>query len=417
MIAANKNLLQATLTQGVLGIQTNLVDLYTNNLLALATQASLIAGFSFSAVVLTTTTDNLQNFALSYFYYSCFTVSFISALFVLSQSTIVVNFGPTMALKGNSQDAVKIAAIQMRKQLEVIYTASVLSITSLFVGACLITWVIYPFGVAVITSFLYVAGMYFIYKHGSTVYYMFVAAEGDIFNSNGTTQAKEKDDSKQGGFLYNLVGKKDNDSSANASDSNSIALRNNDALIEGIRFRSRGTLWKRLPIEEGGTFFQCYANLEKGKLDFYRSKEDYSENNNPINKKAIKLWEVECETDPRKFSKKVTALGNLAKSALVGSEDFTISDLMKYQKKYDLKYASKNFKFALIPKVSSELVVSEVHEFLAQDEESFIAWTSAFNTVINAYKAIANAPSVEDTMRTGIADVETVVQAANNNEK
>lgn len=414
MIAANKNLLQATLTQGVLGIQTNLVDLYTNNLLALATQASLIAGFSFSAVVLTTTTDHLQQYALSYFYYSCFTVSFISALFVLSQSTIVVNFGPTMALKGNSQDAVKIAAIQMRKQLEVIYTASVMSISSLFVGACLITWVIYPLGVAVITSFLYVAGMYYIYKHGSSAYYLFVAAEGDIFNTNGGNKDK---DEKQGGFLYSLVGKKDADNNTNNAEANAAAISNNEKLIEGIRFRSRGTLWKRLPIEEGGTFFQCYANLEKGKLDFYRSKEDYSELNDPINKKAIKLWEVECETDPRKFSKKVTALGNLAKSALVGSEDFTISDLMKYQKKYDLKFASKNYKFALIPKVSSELIVSEVHEFLAQDEESFIAWTSAFNTVINAYKAIANAPSVEDTMRTGIADVETVVQAANNNDK
>ena len=251
---------------------------------------------------------------------------------------------------------------------------------------------------------------------------MFVAAEGDIFAQNGQKKEEKKE---EGGFLYNLVkgsnGSTNSESSPTNSNSNSnqvaSAAANNDALIEGIRFRSRGILWKRLPIEEGGTYYQCFAVLEKGKLDFYRSNDDYRENNNPINKKALKLWELDCETDSRKFSKKVTAVGNVVKSALVGSEDFTVGDLLKYQKKYDLKYASKHFKFALIPKVSSELVVSEIHEFMAHDEDSFNAWTSAFSTVINAYKAIANSPSVEDTMRTGVADVETVVQAANNNEK
>ena len=50
MIAANKRLLKATLTEGVLGIQINLIQLYQANLSAVATQAALIAGFSFSAI-------------------------------------------------------------------------------------------------------------------------------------------------------------------------------------------------------------------------------------------------------------------------------------------------------------------------------------------------------------------------------
>ncbi len=73
---------------------------------------------------------------------------------------------------------------------------------------------------------------------------------------------------------------------------------------------------------------------------------------------------------------------NVFKSALVGSEDFTLTDLVKYQKKYDLKYAAANYKFALVPKVASELMVSEVNEFLAHDEKSFNAWISALTTVI-----------------------------------
>ena len=51
MIAANKNLLKANLTQGVLGIQTNLISLYASNLSAIATQSALIGGFAFTAVI------------------------------------------------------------------------------------------------------------------------------------------------------------------------------------------------------------------------------------------------------------------------------------------------------------------------------------------------------------------------------
>jgi len=59
MIAANKRFLKANLTQGVLGIQTNLINLYSSNLSAIATQAALIAGFSFTAVIIV---PNVQYF-------------------------------------------------------------------------------------------------------------------------------------------------------------------------------------------------------------------------------------------------------------------------------------------------------------------------------------------------------------------
>mmetsp|Transcript_17971 Transcript_17971/g.39849 ORF Transcript_17971/g.39849 Transcript_17971/m.39849 type:complete len:140 (+) Transcript_17971:196-615(+) len=110
MIAANKRFLKANLTQGVLGIQTNLINLYSNNLSAIATQAALIGGFSFTAVILETNTGSVWREALSYFYYVCFTVCLVAALFVLSQATVVVMFGPTMALKGSTDEAVKFAA-------------------------------------------------------------------------------------------------------------------------------------------------------------------------------------------------------------------------------------------------------------------------------------------------------------------
>lgn len=64
----------------------------------------------------------------------------------------------------------------------------------------------------------------------------------------------------------------------------------------------------------------------------------------------MKLWQLDIELDPRKFEKKVTAVRNVLKSALVGNEDFAMGDLLSSE--YDLKYAAKNFKFALVPKVT-----------------------------------------------------------------
>ena len=49
MIAANKRLLKATLTEGVLEIQSRLIDLYTENLSAMGVLGALIGGFAFAA--------------------------------------------------------------------------------------------------------------------------------------------------------------------------------------------------------------------------------------------------------------------------------------------------------------------------------------------------------------------------------
>jgi hypothetical protein len=96
----------------------------------------------------------------------------------------------------------------------------------------------------------------------------------------------------------------------------------------------------------------------------------------------------------------------------MGNEDFAMSDLLTSE--YDLQYASRNFKFGLVPKVASELVSTTVHEFLAHDEKAYRLWTESLGTVVKAFDEIASNPSLEHTIRVGTADVELVVQAANN---
>ena len=165
----------------MLGIQTNLITLYSNNLSAIATQAALIGGFSFTAVLLSADVDGPTKLVLAYFYYSCFTICLVTALFVLSQAMIVGMFGPTMALKGSTDEAVKMAADKMMSQQYIILKAALIAITALFSGACLLTWAKYPKGIAAITTFIYLFTYYCLVKLGMDAYLTFVPNEGASF--------------------------------------------------------------------------------------------------------------------------------------------------------------------------------------------------------------------------------------------
>jgi hypothetical protein len=58
-------------------------------------------------------------------------------------------------------------------------------------------------------------------------------------------------------------------------------------------------LWLRQTLSKGGELQQCYAVLEKGKLDIYRSEEHFINHENPINKQPFQLWKYALELDPR----------------------------------------------------------------------------------------------------------------------
>lgn len=398
MIEANKRYLKANLTQGVLGIQTNLINLYSNNLSAVATQAALIGGFSFTAVSVTYDASGTTQLALGYFYYVCFTVCLVSALFILSQATIVVMFGPTMALKGATDEAVKFAAGHMMNQQLIILRAASIAISSLFLAACILSWANYPVGVATITTVVYIVAYYYLVKMGYEAYRTFVPKDDGAFLEPLLEMA--------GLYQGNAGGGND------SKNDESVALAEKLAQAqEATKLKVKAFIWKRQSIEDGGLFVKYYGVLEKGRLDLYYKEKDYRENLDPVNAKPIKLWQFNLEVDHRKYSKNVTSLTTAMKSAVMGNEDFAMSDLLTSE--FDLQFASRNFKFGLVPKVSSELMSSVVHEFLAHDEKTYKLWTSSLAQVVAAYDEIAAIPSVEQTIKIGSADVEMVVQAAN----
>lgn len=197
MIEANKKLIKANLTQGVTGVQYNLINLYQSNLIAISTQATLIGGFAFTAV----SNVNLvtENIALEYCFFSFFTLCLVTALIVLSQGTIVVMFGPALALKGADQASVKIAAEYMRNEHFFVLIIGLVSISSLFIGSCILSWAIYKQSVAVVTTIIYTISYVFLIRHGVRAYKLFVpeddvTLENDNNNPGAGGKGKNKED-------------------------------------------------------------------------------------------------------------------------------------------------------------------------------------------------------------------------------
>ena len=375
MINANKRLLKATLTQGVLQIQTNLIQLYSDNLSAIGTQAALIAGFAFSATTASYASDGSDGGdCLSYLYFFFYTICFVCALMVLSQATIVTMFGPSKALKGDSTDAVQMSGDEMRKQQYLVLVGGFFSITALFIGSCIQAWNSLPGLLALTCTFVYLGGYLVLVYAGQGAYEAF-RLKRDITTPIGY----DPDDG--------------------------VEDVNTD-----MKLKVKGFIWKREPLEHGGLFIKRFAVLEKGCIDFYRKESDFSAFENPVNRDPVKLWQYTLEEDPRKFSKSVTSIQNTFKSAVMGNDDFSMSDLMSSE--YDLAYAAKHFKFALIPKISSELATVEIIEFLAHNEQTHKQWVQNLRRVIDAYNNVGRL-TIEQTMRTGATAVETAVRAAN----
>lgn len=99
-----------------------------------------------------------------------------------------------------------------------------------------------------------------------------------------------------------------------------------------------------------------------------------------------------------------------------GGRDFALADLMASST--DLVFAAKYYRFALMPKLTSELETAEPVELLGDCEVAFQGWVHALRTVISGCEEAeefglsqGGAVTVEETLKD--YNVATVVKAAN----
>jgi hypothetical protein len=187
MIAGDKNKLKASLTQGVLQIQGLLIELYGSNLNTLASQSALLAAFSFTGYTEATVNRTKLNDVLAYPFYFINAITVVVSLFIVSQATLVSIFGPTLALNGNSAEAVQTAVNHMEEQQYFILKLACVSVTTLFIGCTLLSWTRMHYGPATIVTAVFITVYYNIIKHGRNSYETFRhRSKANSGNNSGT---------------------------------------------------------------------------------------------------------------------------------------------------------------------------------------------------------------------------------------
>jgi hypothetical protein len=320
---------------------------------------------------------------LAYAKHIAYTICLCSALIIVTQTTIVTMFGPSKALKGETSLSVKEASENMRQQQWYILYMGMVCIICIFFGVAVENFMNeHPYALAVAICILFAGFLTGLFYWGRMAYFRF-HVDHDITTPTGYGQEATDYRGVQTG----------------GSGGGGMVLD-----------KAKGTIWVRQSLEEGGNFLRRFGVLEKGCIDIYESEEKYNDHDNPLNVFPVKLWLYNLETDPRKFAKSVTSINNSLKSSILGNEDFSVKDLLL--SRYDLPQAAKHFKFALIPKISSELATADMVELLAHDEKTYKHWIRIISKVINGYQGQGKL-SVEQTIRSGTLEVETVVRAAN----
>jgi hypothetical protein len=435
MIAANKRLLKESLTEGVLTLQSHLIELYSNNLNVLATQFAIISSITLSVIVQSgypePIPENYDVFAYSYIIFMGF--AFIGCTIVLVQCALVTMMGPAKALKGDDADIVKESADLMRAQLQEICMIATSVIFSLWVSAVCWGWCMFPIPLAATMTIIYLIGLYAVIKYAKIGFKMFSLNDNDVtvsltemskrsnhkFSRLKNTNNKDTTSSNDGGSVtFSNITNAHDDATVVAGQysDNATIIRSATSLSSGIvdakNLKMKGYIWRRRPIEEGGVFKRVFMVLDKGLVDLYKNENHYVSHKAPLNENPFKIWTYVLELDLRKFERHVTSIRAALRRQVLGNAEFEMMDNLSSKHTFDKNYALKYHRFALVPKVATELTTQETLELLTETEQEYKTWTSTLYQVLLVFDMEGN-PTVENTLRTGTKDLETAVRAAN----
>ena len=321
--------------------------------------------------------------------------------------------GPAKALKGDNSDIVKESADHMRHYMKEICQFAIVSLCSLWIACVSHAWINAPKPLAAILTMMYISGGYVVAIYSYNALNTFRLKEADV-----TRELRNKAKEMKEEAILNGEGTGDS-SGASASGTYETLIKTADedevvtvSLQEAANLKFKGYIWKRRTIEHGGTFKKVFAVLDKGLLDIYTSEKHYNNHQAPRNDEPYKLWTYDLELDPQKFEQHNTSIRSAMRKQFLGNAEIKMTDLVGST--FDHKNALKNFRFALLPRVETEMTSQERLELMNEDEKTFRSWVNTIYQVQQALDDEGNAGNaVEKTLRTGVKDLETAVKAAN----
>lgn len=174
MIAGDKGMLQASLTQAVLKMQTRLVTHYNNSLRAVAITGSKMAVCACGVFgLIIDHSKYVYSEHMMYVFYCLNFMSFATGMFSVCQATIVRVFGPTLALSGTTSEVVMATIHNMETELKFAIRIAFVAIVSGMLSLCVLDWMRLDFGIAAMDSVLYIVGIVMLVKKGKETHHLF----------------------------------------------------------------------------------------------------------------------------------------------------------------------------------------------------------------------------------------------------
>lgn len=324
-----------------------------------------------------------------------------------------------MAMNGENHEAVIEAAEHMKLQQRFVFKTGVISGGCLFIASSFFIYAKQGAGIATICAATIIFAFYYIMLQGYLAYKSFTdhKTASVSFDENDTKSNKKYSklatedpstvETKNGA---ERLSPKDTPSGAKSVARKQPTVAVTDVMLrEKInKIRARGIIWWRSSESSSRCFRKAFAVLERGVVDLYTSEEAFTTHENAVNKAPIQLRKYALITDQRKMkAREIATTTGALRSVLTGTADFSFADSLAAD--FDVNIALKKYKFALMPKVVSELHFVESFEFVAEDETAFTQW---INVLSSSISAVQDSDDLAIKMK-GTTDVEVAVQAAN----
>lgn len=160
MIVADKRVLETSLASGMLQIQSNLVQLYTSNLNAIAFISAVVGLLMWNGIEQTEFPLNVEHHpTVKFLFYFFDAVALGLCFYVFAISTVYSIWGPIMAMNGQDATSVKVAVRLLKENQFQIFLAINVIFVCVFAATTFFLWALIETVPAIICTFLCVSGV------------------------------------------------------------------------------------------------------------------------------------------------------------------------------------------------------------------------------------------------------------------
>jgi len=175
MLFADKRALETNLKVNLLAIREKELNYYTQNCLAICTQAALLAGFAYSGLT-QVAIPHEAHYILKLLYLVVTTVAMCFELIAVMNTTLLSMMGPGLALRG-PDGSMHPAVEGMVYEYNTAYGCFVLGLIAFHFSAALFAWLMFTWVVAFFVSGCIVTSLYMLMHYASKVYNRFRCSE------------------------------------------------------------------------------------------------------------------------------------------------------------------------------------------------------------------------------------------------